>query len=834
MNMKFGRAPAFISMALLCSTGWVRAQSASVEPPAPTETGDPAETRTQEVVVEGVPIEESVLPTSRPVSSIFGTDMNILDTPRNATIFNANELREQDIQSIEQISRIVPSAYSPSRWGTASVPQFRGDTGQVYINGIRTAYNSNGIPVNFNPVESLDAVPGPASVVFGPGAQVGGYVNLVTKAPYFDKFQGSAQLSVGTFDKYNWNLDFGAPIIKNELAYRISYEGQEAGDYYQNVRHDYETVFASMSWMPKGSKFKLDVDGSFYEITAAEVAGINRPTQALIDDGRYITGGVTGNGFGEATTTPGFLGLVTPTGVTQINLNRVIASPADGEYGRNWFLQAAASYEFSDDFKLTNREYVESMQRKKHSDYYYLEYVPSQWVYENRTEFNWHFDLFGWLDGTDKHPDGKAGGDENASVTRHGIGNDMTFGVDYRYEYTRGYTEYYNENYNDFDLTQPSNTYRTPTNALVDVLPITVNGRPEYADTGGNYPTFGPFGQQYENNDNTQRSDYHDAGLFWQDNIQFTKWLSAIVGGRGDLVYIYSQDPLPAPGYAADRDSLLAGRGAAEASLNYKLVPQDTLYVSYDYAEASEGSYIDGGYGLTGDPSKGNGASLSPTAVHKKSQLYETGNKLSVFKDTLFLSLAGYYQKRTTPTRTNQDLEIDTYGVEASGVYQPTRHFSANLSGGWLNARYHDLPGNLPSGYVSTVDVYDTFTPPVGTGVGSPNFRAFPTGNYRVPDLPDFTLNAYARYALDCGLGISGGVTFTSPQHLDLLGYTHIHAQYTLNGSLFYNRKWFETRIDFYNITNQVNWSGIDPVYGGDLVVRELPFHVLGTVKVNF
>ncbi len=170
--------------------------------------------------------------------------------------------------------------------------------------------------------------------------------------------------------------------------------------------------------------------------------------------------------------------------------------------------------------------------------------------------------------------------------------------------------------------------------------------------------------------------------------------------------------------------------------------------------------------------------------------------------------------------------------MEAAIDYQPNKNFSANLSGGWLNAFYHELPGDI--GFVATPNVLDTFAPPYGTGVGSPSFAAFPTGNYRVPDLPDFTLNAYARYAFDFGLGFSGGVAFTSPQHLDVLDHTHIPAQYTLNASVFYNWHNWEARCDFYNITDRTNWSGIDPAYGQDLVVRELPFHVLGTIKYKF
>ena len=36
-------------------------------------------------VIEGIPLEETVVPTARPFNSVYGTDRSILDTPRNVT-----------------------------------------------------------------------------------------------------------------------------------------------------------------------------------------------------------------------------------------------------------------------------------------------------------------------------------------------------------------------------------------------------------------------------------------------------------------------------------------------------------------------------------------------------------------------------------------------------------------------------------------------------------------------------------------------------------------------------------------------------------------------------
>ena len=43
-------------------------------------------------ISEEIPIEENILPTSRPFNSVYGTDRSILDTPRNVTIISREQL----------------------------------------------------------------------------------------------------------------------------------------------------------------------------------------------------------------------------------------------------------------------------------------------------------------------------------------------------------------------------------------------------------------------------------------------------------------------------------------------------------------------------------------------------------------------------------------------------------------------------------------------------------------------------------------------------------------------------------------------------------------------
>ena len=89
----------------------------------------------------------------------------------------------------------------------------------------RITSNGNGLPVDFNSVESVNIVKGPATAVQGTSMYVGGFIDLVSKRPYFDGTKGSFSQTVGAYGVNKSTLDFGGPISK-QLAYRFSFSGE--------------------------------------------------------------------------------------------------------------------------------------------------------------------------------------------------------------------------------------------------------------------------------------------------------------------------------------------------------------------------------------------------------------------------------------------------------------------------------------------------------------------------------------------------------------------------------------------------------------------------------
>ena len=202
----------------------------------------PAASSSEEVLqleklsVNGVAPEKQILPTARPFSSVFGTDDIIIDVPRNVTIISTQQLSDINISSVLDFTKLTSSSYTTTNFGAPSNPSIRGQTADLFINGVRgrITSNGNGLPLDFNSVESVNIVKGPATAVQGTSMYVGGYVDLVTKRPVFDGFKGSVSATVGSYGQKEWNIDVGGPLSK-QLAYRFSYSGTDSNGYW----HDY-------------------------------------------------------------------------------------------------------------------------------------------------------------------------------------------------------------------------------------------------------------------------------------------------------------------------------------------------------------------------------------------------------------------------------------------------------------------------------------------------------------------------------------------------------------------------------------------------------------------
>ncbi len=764
------------------------------------------------VVVEGLPLDETVLPTARTVESVMGDYRTILETPRSVSVVTKAQMEARAISRATDFNQYSPGVYTPSRYGLANVPVIRGDLAEIYQNGQRTIYSRNALLASFNPVEAMDIVKGPGSAVFGPqGLAAGGYVNFVTKAPRFDGFQGELISRWGTYvpggQSYftpEWVLDVGGPV-NEKLAYRVSYLGREADGYYRNTTDNRQDLYAALTWLPT-ERWTIDWNVQLQTARFNEVVGINRVTQELIDDWVYVAGPVVANPARPSWATPSQFALLDPAGAQRVKVYpwQTLNAPSDSAAGKRWSSQMTTTYVVSEQAKVVNRAYGETQESRKLSGYGYTEWIPENWMINDRLELHLDFDP-------------SVGGREFPVRT--------ISGVDVRYSELVSYQDFSVEPFFIHDVTQSPGGFVIP-------------GLPAGTSAGGGYNVPGApgYGGVPWASVGNQDSELLQAGLFSQWDVALHERFSVIVGARGDYYDASAASPAfveVARGglYESSADAL---KGSVFVSGILKWTPGLSSYVTYNRAAAVAGSANFGGVDGSG------GDAGLERSLGAESELVEVGSKASLFGNRVYVGAALFRQSRVAPQLVGSPIGIETRGIELEAFYQPDRNFNASANLTLQDAKQDDASYQQTFSHLDGFPVGFVVDGQSGTGVGSPNYNAAagrirPAGRLRAASVPQVMFNAYLTYQFDNGFGASFGPQVTGEQWQDQVGNLRIPAQFTLNAFLFYRRPRWDVQVNFFNLTDERNWTSIDPGFAGnDLIFPEQPFRISGQVRYRF
>jgi outer membrane receptor for monomeric catechols len=773
---------------------------------SPSPAANAPVTGTMQTIVITAPTApvNTVLPTTAPVSSVFGTDMDVQDTPRTVTVLTPEILQAYDVRSLQDLSKTAPSAYQTDQFGGYSVPNIRGQDAEVFINGQQRTTRSDGPPTSFNSIESAQIVAGPASSVYGPTGYTGGYVNFVTKTPYFDAWHSTSNFTYGSYDTKRWQEDFGAPIIPDLLAFRASYEGEDSGSYYENAETKSQDGFFALAYTPN-KDFRIDFNTEFQDVRFDEITGWNRPTQDLIDSHTYTTGA------------GGFFSPIVPTGGTRLSDSTELVSPADSDYAKDYNAQLTLTYNVNDNVTIINRSYYEyEYLRNTELAQYYSNLITSNNA-QDRLEIHINFDTpMGDAPAKTDPKDEKDMKQEAAITAPLDFKHEIVTGVAFKAIQLQDYQGFFNEFLNATDLS--TNTFPLVGNgapgsgSTFNTLPL--SGSNLYFNPGGNYGT--GFVQP-----GTEAESAYVASAFFQHNITFTPQWSLLYGTRADLIFDELHDPLPDTGNEPAHDNTVQFLPSANISLNYKPASWLTAYMTYSYSQSAPGN-TGGGYSImTGDNN------LSGGAFHQGSELYEGGLKADLLDHTFFTTADAYYQTHGAVTSLGGVATVRTFGSELQQTWQPDKHFYLSLNESWLDATVVDPTAEFTE---KNSDIFGL------TGNGTPNFITPPAGHYREGGLPRFLLNGIASYTLDCGLGASLSYQITDPIPVSEVDPIWIPWQYQIDASLFYIQKNWEARLNLFNITDQHNFStgGFIAGTGNDLITIGEPFHMEGTLTYKF
>lgn len=768
-------------------------------------------------ISDEIPIEENILPTSRPFDSVFGLPQSILDTPRNVTIISREQLDAISITDVRDFTKLTSSSFTRTNFGAPATPDIRTQIGDTMWNGIRRGLtsNGNGLPINFNAVESVNIVKGPASVVHGASQYVGGSVDFITKRPYFDEFSGQVSATYGSYDKRLWTIDFGGPI-SDKLAYRISYSGEDSDSYYDYSFKRTQALYAAVTFRPS-DKYELFVNGEVLYAHYTENFGINRPTQDLIDNGNYITGvnnnpdpsvsggyfdstgaaiglgnpNVPGSQFAAAPqsdpqnsmwVTSGFLVtnrmLWGPT--VKVDRSWRLIKPGDDSNGYSVNLQAIQTLTLDDESRIVSNTFFNYIKRDTLSSYHYSEIIDPSWRLETRLEYQKQSEKY-----------------------------DLNTGFALNYQEVTAYNHFFFEPANVWDLSLRANEF-------IDVYnSVNFPDTPEVPGWPGRHATEGVF------NGDTSESEAFGFGPFAQINYNISESFSILGGVRVDFLSISARDPLkPAFITSADDD-------ISVELLNYNISPLWRLnetfsaYFTYNYSENPGGAIANGGgYGQLEDEDGDNIYTLTKSRLQQESELKEVGAKASLLEGKLFLGAALFEQVRTNLDISGSIDEFTTKGFEIEANYQPNKnwYFTASWS-------ITDSKVNGPQ-----FDVNNT-SPLLPDQV--PNFF-LPAGDYRRQGVPKHTANALVSYKSDAGYGIQVSGFITSEMYNNVAGSLVIPTQFNIDTTVYYETDTWKVALTILNLTDEENWSPPNAVYGGESIFAEQPIRAEGTLTWKF
>ena len=739
---------------------------------------------------------DSLNPGDNTLKGIFGDGLSAAATPRAVTSLSAEAMQALNIDDLHDIVKAAPNAYASSGFGTPSLPSIRGQLGELFQDGVRRQAGNNGfgLPLSFNSVEQVDVVKGPSPVLFGSTQRNGGFVNLQTKVAPTTDSNGRVTLRAGRWDQYSAQVDYGSSIEEGKSGIRISAEYLDHGSFYDFADRDSTNLFIAYRYAPS-TALTWDVSAEYYDTDYPDNAGINRPTQNLIDNGVYITGqGVQPNG----STVPGAGAIISPTGEVVIPRNRVFTNPDDINGAETTVLRSNVEYKYAENITLRNVTYYQYLEREEIAQNSFVEIIDGADTFENRTELDYK-----WSD---------------KQLT--------TVGVALRYNDVLGYSQFTTEADNPIDLTGPiSNRVIPLTDAqkarLIELRPGV------FVSPGAQYDIDGDGAGDFNLSDTTDSTTWQ-TGLAVQQRSNWTDKFSSIAGVRIDYYDVEARDPLAPEGVEAASDTYSDTLSSYQLSAVYKLTSDVNLYAAYAENDATSNS-------MGGGTVLGGGNEINPLNFATENTLYEVGVKYAP-SSNWYAEASVFDQTRSLRNRDGSNSGVKTRGAELQLFYQSDNVW-VNGAYSYLDARFDDSVAFQGTSQVA--DAFDNSRPDIieGTGVGSPSFTAFAPSDSRVQGIPPQIVSINAGWQVTEDVQVGASALYTKSFPLDFLQTVMIRDQYSidLNADYYVNDD-LRLRLDIINVTDEENWQPLfeGGFFGATLVMPNVPRHAQVTMQYAF
>ncbi|MEM0911372.1 MAG: TonB-dependent receptor plug domain-containing protein [Pseudomonadota bacterium] len=772
----------------------VKAQEEAVEEPAPEE-------ETERIEVKG---SLGSLP-GQDVESVFGFGKSILDTPRSASTISLEQLTRFSVSDIDELVAFAPGTFTQSFFGVAGSLDVRGTPGETYFRGVKRLDNPGNYPTPIGASSRIDIVRGPASPIYGP-AKIGGYLNFIPKSArassgqYLEENVGGFSYTLGTWDKSVITAEVGGPaeVAGKSMGYYLYGEVENSGSFYDDTATD-QTILQASFDVDINDNLRIEFGGMYHEYDGNQVAGWNRLSQDLIDNGTYVTGtaqplDLDGDGsishqeynlvrdginpfifnnadfglFPERITNDFFdpiLALENP-GTTTLGRNQVLVAPDDTLENTVETLYFDIIY-VTDNWEITNQMFYEAYDNLNENAYGFSQFHDS-WVFENKLIF-----------ATEIETDSLLAQFQISPSIRH---TDFLHGDDFTNEY-----------FDRRDLTGPST-------ALDRRLLATRIGR------------------DYDNFDD---GDYTNLGIAVLTDITWDMGLNIVLGVRYDEIDVETTsrgDLLLTPGPVETVEETFDGT-SWNTSISYK-----TPFGLIPYITAAEQSTLVAGQGAE------IGVGQVRDGAFDTSELFEYGIKGSFLDDTLYFALSVYEQERTD---FNAQAIVTNSTTENEGVEFELRWVvNENLvvGAGYTNLKVFNLTalenGNQ-FGFFGVEDLPNVTDPSLLYGGAVIGLNLVEDkDDARKAGIPENIYTLTATYDFQNGYAANASViradeTFSGfSQVVELPSYTLV------NLGVSYEAESWTASLNIKNATDETYFRANFPdLFGAQIVLPELPRH---------
>lgn len=153
---------------------------------------------------------ESVVVTGH-ASTATKTDTPILNIPQSIEIVTSQKIEDIGAQTIIQALSYTAGVSNGGDDSRGDFNNIRGFESVLYVDGLKRNYGFVYLPrADVNALDRIEVLVGPASVLYGSGS-AGGLTNMQSKRPQFQS-AGTASVSYGTFDRKEAIVDFTGPM----------------------------------------------------------------------------------------------------------------------------------------------------------------------------------------------------------------------------------------------------------------------------------------------------------------------------------------------------------------------------------------------------------------------------------------------------------------------------------------------------------------------------------------------------------------------------------------------------------------------------------------------